>query len=179
MVLRDMNTDFEQRLLQARLGDDLMLRTEDRDEVAAAYLHMTTQAKFRLDIVSRDLEPAVFDNVDFYSAVKQLAMHNPKSRIRILIQNSEHISKYGHRLVELQQRLSSYIKIRLLGKEFKEFNQAWLIVDDRGWIRRPLADRFKGECYLNAPREVQERSKQFNDMWDVSVEDPNLRRLHL
>ena len=174
-----MNTDFEQQLLQAQLGDDLLLRTEERDEVAAACLHMTAQAKFRLDIVSRDLEPALFDNADYYNAVKQLAMHNSKSRIRILIQNSEHISKYGHRLVELSRRLSSYIDIRLQGKDFKEFNQAWLIVDDRGWIRRPLADRFKGECHFNSPREIQERSKQFNEMWDASVEDPNLRHLHL
>lgn len=174
-----MNTDFEQKLLQAQLGDDLLLVTEDRDEVAAACLHMTAQAKFRLDIVSRDLEPALFDNEDYYNAVKQLAKRNSKSRIRILIQNSEHIFKYGHRLIELQRRLSSYINIRLQDKEFKEFNQAWLIVDDRGWIRRPLADRFKGECYFNAPREVQERSMQFNAMWDASVDDPNLRRLHL
>lgn len=174
-----MNTDFEQQLMLAKLGNDLVLRTEERDEVAAVCLHMATQARFRLDIVSRDLEPALYDNEDFYNAVKLLAMRSSKSRIRILIQNSEHISKYGHRLVELCRRLSSYISIRLQGKDFKEFNQAWMIVDDCGWMRRPLADRFKGECYFNFPREVQERSKQFNDMWDASTEDPNLRRLHL
>jgi formate-dependent nitrite reductase cytochrome c552 subunit len=174
-----MDTEFEQQLRQAHLGDDIVLRTGERDELAAAYLRMSSQAKFRLDIVSRDLEPAIFDNADYYNAVKQLAMHNPRSRIRILIQNSEHIVKYGHRLIELSRRLSSYIDIRLQGKDFREFNEAWLIIDDCGWIRRPLADRFKGECYFNSPREVQERTKQFNEMWDASVEDPNLRRLHL
>lgn len=174
-----MDTDFEQRLLHASLGDELVLQMEERDEVAAAYLHMIRQAKFRLDIVSRDLEPAILDNVDYYEAVKQLAMNNSRSKIRILIQNSEHIGKYGHRLIELSQRLSSFIEIRLQGRDFKEFNEAWLIADDRGWIRRPLSDRFKGECHFNAPRENQERSKQFTSMWDASIEDPNLRRLHL
>lgn len=174
-----MDTDFEQQLQQARLGDDRVLQTEERSEVAAACLHMTRQAKFRLDIVSRDLEPRIFDNADYYEAVKQLAMNNTRSKIRILIQNSEHIAKYGHRLVELSQRLSSFIEIRLQGRDFKEFNEAWLIADDCGWIRRPLSDRFKGECHFNAPRENQERSKQFTAMWDASIEDPNLRRLHL
>jgi hypothetical protein len=174
-----MDTDFEQQLQQARLGDNLVLRTEERDEVATVYLHMTSQAKFRLDIVSRDLEPAIFDNADYFNAAKQLAMYSSKSKIRILIQNSDRIVKYGHRLVELSRRLSSHIDIRLQSKDFKEFNEAWLIVDERGWVRRPLADRFKGECHFSAPREVQERSKQFNEMWDASTEDPNLRRLHL
>lgn len=174
-----MDTDFAQQLQQARIGDELVLCTETRDEVAAACLHMSAQAKYRLDIVSRDLEPAIFDTADYYNVVKELAMRNPKARIRILIRNSERIIKYGHRLVELSRRLSSYIDIGLQGKGFREFNEAWLIVDDRGWVRRPLADLFKGECHFNAPRMVQERTRQFNEMWDASVEDPNLRHLYL
>lgn len=174
-----MDADLAQQLQQACLGDELMLRVEKRNEVILACQQMSSQAKFRLDIVSRDLEPAVFDNENYYNAVKQLARRSSKSKIRILIQNSEHIIKYGHCLIELSRRLSSYIDIRLQGEDFREFNEAWLIADDCGWIRRPLADRFKGECHFNSPREVQERSKQFSLMWDKSVGDPNLRRLHL
>lgn len=174
-----MHTDFEQALQQARLGDDVVLYSEARDEAAAACLHMALPATFRLDVISRDLEPAIFDNEDFYHAVKQLAMRSPKSKVRILIQNSEHIVKHGHRLVELSQRLSSHIDIHLQGRDFREFNEAWLIVDDRGWAKLPRTDSFKGEFHFNAPREVRERSKEFNTMWDVSIEDPNLRRLYL
>lgn len=174
-----MNADFEQQLSQVCLGDELTLRLEERDDLISACQKISSQAKFRLYIVSRDLEPAVFDNECYCNAVKQLAMRSQKSTIRILIQNSEHMIKNGHCLIELSQRLSSYIDIRIQGPDFREFNEAWLIADNCGLIRRPLADHFKGKCHFNSPREVQERSKQFSLMWDNSVADPNLRRLHL
>ncbi|WP_126455260.1 histone acetyltransferase HPA2 [Sulfuriflexus mobilis] len=174
-----MENSFNTRIQDAQLGHDLVLHTGNRDEVATACLHLARQARFSLNLISRDLEPAIYDNNDFAEAIRQLAMRSAKSRVRILIQDSQRVVKYGHRLVELSRRLSSYIDIRLQGREHKEFNEAWLIADHHGWLRRPQSDGFRGECHFNAPREVQERLKQFDMMWDTSTDDPNLRRLHL
>lgn len=174
-----MSKDFEQQLQHAQLGKELSLQAKDRNDVLLACQKITEQTRFRLDIVSRDLDPSIFDNEDYCEAVKQLATRSAKSKIRILIQSSDHIIKHGHCLIQLSRRLSSYIDIRLQGEDYGEFNEAWLLADNCGWIRRPLSGGFTAECHFDSPREVLERSKQFSLMWDKSVADPNLRRLHI
>jgi len=142
-------------------------------------IELAKQACYNLDIVCRDLDHALYDNDDFHNAVKQLAISNPKAKIRLLIQNSNKAVKQGHRLVDLARRLSSFIGIRLQGKDFKEFNEAWFIVDNKAWIRRRVAGKYAADVDYCAARQLKEIAKTFDSMWNQANNDPNLRRLSM
>ncbi len=160
-------------------GDEKVLSLKTAEQNRDASIELVEQARYALDIVCRDLDHALYDNDDFYDAVKKLATSGPKAKIRILIQDSNKAVKQGHRLVELARKLSSFIKIRIHGKRFKEFNEAWLIVDAKAWIRRPHADKYIAEVNYSAARQLRDITKDFDNMWNEANDDPNLRRLSL
>jgi len=174
-----METHLEHELATATIGEPLTLQLIERDENRLVCSMLAEQARTTLDIVSPDLDKAVFDTAEFNEAVKTLATSSRKARIRILIRDSEKVIKQGHRLLELARRISSYIEVRVQGKPFKDFNESWLIVDAKAWVRRPYADRYEAEVDFSAARKLREVLQDFDAMWNEGVHDPNLRRLNL
>ena len=174
-----MESNLEHKLATAKIGEPLALQLSERDENRLANTALAEQARATLDIVSLDLDKAIFDTIEFYDAVKMLATNSRKAKIRILISDSQKIIKQGHRLLELARRLSSYIEVRVQGKRFKDFNESWLIADATAWIRRPYADRYQAEVDFSAARKLREVLQDFDAMWNEAIHDPNLRRLNL
>jgi len=174
-----MNNDIMHIIENSRIGDDVTVKLEDAEQNQLVSIAISKQARHTLDIVSHDLDHTIYDNNEFSDAVKDLATGSPKAKIRILIQDSDKVIKQGHRLVELAKRLTSFIEIRIQGKRYKEFNEAWLIVDNKAWIRRPFADKYIADVDYSAARQLRETSKTFDTMWAEASHDPNLRRLSL
>ncbi len=151
-------------------------RKSDNSSLA---LSMASQARRTLDIFTRDLEPVIYDTPEFIFALTQLAMRSKYSRIRILIQDSFRCIREGHRMIELSQRLSSYIELRKPGYDYKEFNDAFLIADNTGLLYKRLSDHYEGIVNFNTPLEAGEKTKFFTDVWETAEVDPNLRRIYL
>lgn len=85
----------------------------------------------------------------------------------------------GHRLLDLAQQLTSYIAVRRPGREHRQFNEGWLLVDNIGYVRRKFADRFEGVCDFANARAASELTDRFDEMWERGQEISGLRRLHL
>jgi len=140
---------------------------------------MARQATHSIDIVSRHLDPKMYDNSDFCEAVRQLIVGSRRARVRVLLRHVDATIKRGHRLLTLSQRVSSFIEMRVPAKEFDEYNAAFLIVDTAGVIYRTNSDRFEGTANFNDPRAARDLSHQFEEMWQTASPDANLRRSHL
>lgn len=162
------------------LGDSHGKLTFDTpDAYKQVALAMISQAKSTLRITSRDLDPRLFDNDEFLDAVRTLSLRSRRAHVYLLANSADNAVKNGHRIIDLSQKLSSFIEIRVQGNRFKDYNQATLLADEIGYIRRPIADRHEAEADFAAPREVREMAKEFEEMWNESVTDPNLRRLSI
>lgn len=163
-----------------RLGDtDAELRVATSTDNRHAALALTEQAKRSLHIFTRDLDAPVYDQPPFIQAVSALATRSRYSRILILLQSSERAVKNGHRLIELSRRLSSFIELRKPHHDFREYNQAFLIADEVGLLRRPIADRYDGMLNFKAPLAAREYLDFFTQVWERSEADPDLRQLHI
>ncbi|MCK4744133.1 MAG: hypothetical protein KAT25_09955 [Sulfuriflexus sp.] len=174
-----MNDEIDSLLVNSKICESVTLKLESAKQNHIASINLVQQGRYTLDIVSRELDHKIYDNEEFKAVVKDLATSGAKAKIRLLIQDSDKAVKQGHRLVELARRLTSFIDIRIQGKRFKEFNEAWLIVDSKAWVRRPFADKYNADVSFLATRQLRETSKIFNTMWDEASHDPNLRRLSL
>ncbi len=146
-------------------------------EVRAAATAMVGQARRTLDLVSRDLDAAVYDDAGFLEATKQLAVRSGRTQVRILVQDVAPAVTRGHRLLALTQRLSSFMDIRVPSRQHANYNSAFLVVDRMGTIFRPLADRYDGLVCFRNPREAGELTEVFEKMWALANTDPNLRAL--
>lgn len=132
-----------------------------------------------LDIVSRHLDPAIYDHAPFIDAVKQIALNSQHARVRILVTDIGPVISRGHRLLELGSRLSTYIAIRKPGRDHRNFNEALLVADNKAYIHRRFADRYEGHASYEDPRSARDLTVRFEEIWERAETDPNFRRLHL
>ncbi|MDE2197313.1 MAG: hypothetical protein KGJ56_09010 [Gammaproteobacteria bacterium] len=153
------------------------LTTSQENREAAVML--VTGARRSLAVFSRDLEPAVYNSVKFVTAVQKLATYSSFSRVRILVIDPLPAIHAGHRLIELGQRLSSSIEFRRPSSSHAMLACAFLVVDESGYLYRPLASRYEGLADTDNLLEARAHLRIFEDIWTQAEPEPEFRRLGL
>lgn len=152
---------------------------ERADDLYEVQLSMLRQARRTVDLVSRHLDPRLYDTEDVVAAVKAVALSSSRAQIRLLILDPTPVVSQGHRLLALASRLSSFIHLRVPAPEHKEFNEAWLVVDNKAYAHRRFSDRYEAAVNFKDPRLASQLTNRFEELWQRGLHDPNLRRLHL
>ncbi|SFM34951.1 hypothetical protein SAMN05421721_103141 [Ectothiorhodospira mobilis] len=161
-----------------KIRDDVPL--EGSADLLAATLAMAAQARRSLQLVSRHLDPDLYDQGELVAECSRLARRSRYSEIRILIQDPEPLRGRTHGLIELAQRLSSRIQVmRMSEADRKTRVDAFLIADGVGCIHQPRGDRHQGTANFHAPRRSKLLMAEFQTLWDAAEPDPHLRRLYL
>lgn len=155
------------------------ITVDTRDGLRQLALEMATTCRRTLDIASRHLDPAIYNQAPFVEAVKQIALNNRLARIRLLITDIGPVVARGHRLLDLSSRLSSFISIRKPGRDYKNFNEAMLLADNTAYIHRRFADRYEGIASHNDQRRTADLTGRFEEIWERAESDANFRRLHI
>jgi predicted GNAT family N-acyltransferase len=155
------------------------IRLTSREENRLAATHMVEQGKFTLKLFTPNLDPRIYDTNEFIEAVKKLALVSSRSKVYILIQDPTVVVTRGHRIVELARRISSHIFIHRASEDDQERIDSFMIVDEIGLIHRPHSDRYEGTVEFNNRGEARLLVKDFNDAWERSFPEPELRRLHI
>lgn len=154
----------------------LCISEEENQQVACALLQ---QAELKVDIFSRDFEPAVYDNPTCRDAIEDLALRNRHSRIRILLHDPRKVSQRGHHILYLGRRLGSLMQLRAVAEVHQSIRETFLLVDGIGFMHRPHADTLAATVnFKDAPR-VKELTKLFEKIWKEAEPDPHFRHLVL
>jgi hypothetical protein len=172
----DMSKDAEHYAPASPEGDNAFAT---RAELTCWSCILAGRARLSLDILSRELDPDAYDTEEFVSLIRKMTSSHPRARVRILVQDPGAVVARGHRLIDLAQRLSSFVEIRKPGKQHEDCNEAMLIVDKTGYIHRLQADRFEGVANLHGPRRARFLAARFDEIWQCASADANFRRLLL
>ena len=160
-------------------NEEILLETtvENRDAV----ISLAKQARFSLNLFSRDLDPRVFDNVEFERCIFNLARMHQSADIRILVNDSSRAVKQGHCLIRLAQKLTSSVFIHNPAREYSHVISTFLVVDRKGMLHRPRSTSTDYDAVVNymAPERAAELQDFFNEMWERSTPDSQIRRLHI
>ena len=164
--------------------DDFELgRTDDtvtidsREENQSAVLRMAQQSSWTIEIISRELDPDLFDRVEFVDAVKRMVLNNRQATVRMLVSEPKKIVGHGHRMVDLARSLPSFIDIRVPAKEHQGFNEMLFIADATGYLHRLHPERFDATINFNDRRVAKHLRLEFDEMWSKATQDTNLRQL--
>ena len=130
-------------------------------------------------IQTPQLDYAAFDNSDLSYALAALARSTRQARVRILINDSRALRGRHHQLLQLARRLPSVVKIRKLA-EHPQWNSETVVIRDRdGVLYKPGGSDhdafFEPDSRASAVRHLT----LFDELWRYSVEDSELRSLHL
>ena len=162
-----------------RDNEEILLETkiENRDAAIA----LAKQARFSLNLFTRDLDPRVFDNVEFERCISNLARMHKSTDIRILVNDSSRAVTQGHCVIRLAQRLTSSVYIHNPAKEHSGELSTFMVADSIGILHRPRSTSHNYEAVVNfmSPQRAGELSDYFNEMWERSTPDSQIRRLYI
>jgi hypothetical protein len=83
--------------------------------------------------------------------------------------------KEGSRLLSLSRRLSSNLLIRKLHPDYPNEALAFLLADDSGLLLLPELGQPSGYALYHDPIRNRQRRAQFEQAWDTSITDADLR----
>ncbi|RJG14609.1 histone acetyltransferase HPA2 [Pseudomonas cavernicola] len=152
-----------------------MERFSQPADARAHALALLQQAQRRLCLYSADLEPWLYHHSSVQEACTHFLLAHPKNRLRILLRDPTRAVKEGHRLLQLARRLPSNLQIRKLHPSYPSEEIAFLLADGNGLLLRPELDQYAGYALYHDPARVRLRQTQFDQAWDTSITDPDLR----
>ena len=158
---------------------DELIRIETSKENRHAIEIMAQQCHRSIEIISRSLDPKIYDTVKFLDFVKKMILDNRRAKVRLLVFEPKTIVQKGHRLMNLAMTLSSFIEFRIPGEDFKDFNESLFLADTTGYIHRPNEDRFEGTLNFYDKLTSKHLLEKFEQIWEKSSPDPNLRKLNI
>jgi len=163
-----------------RLGEtDKLLQIESRADNIQVANHMANQCQRSLFIVSRKLDPAVFDTAEFRDAIKYFVLRHRRAQIKIIVFEANTVVQRGHRLLELSGRLSSFIELRKAHYSFDYYNECLMVADETGYIHRQNGGLYEGTANFKDRRTCKHMLEKLTEMWELSTPDPNLRKMTL
>lgn len=140
---------------------------------------MVDQARRSLRIVSRHLDPAIYDTPEFVAAIKRFVLQQRRARVHLLVMDPTPIVKNGHRLHHLARRLSSFIELRVTAPEHADYLAAFMVMDEVGVIWRPFADRFEADFSFADVKLARDLADTFDQMWSIAGTHADLREMTL
>jgi hypothetical protein len=175
-----MSTPFDDVLAGFRLGEsETLLRLDGIDDFRRAQLVLVQQVRRELFIVTPDFEPERYNQADFSEALSAFVRRQRQADARILLGDPAIAVRWGHRIVALAQRLTTRLRIRQLNEEDIDPEEAWMVADDIGLLRRDGSEGFKGMLAAKAIPQAQRATLRFNELWERSRDIPDFRRLHI
>lgn len=132
-----------------------------------------------VDILSPQLDHAAFDSAELSSALSALARRSRQTRVRILLQNAKSVVSRGHQLLQLARRLPSTVHMQVLDEHPDWNGQTFVLRDRDGVLYRPADGDNSGFYEPNSRASTQRHLELFEELWRYSVQDPQLRTLHI
>ncbi|MGH8434731.1 MAG: histone acetyltransferase HPA2 [Pseudomonas sp.] len=152
-----------------------MERFSQPAEARTHVMALLQQAQRSLCLYSSDLEPWLYHHSSVQETCTRFLLAHPKSHLRILVRDSTRAVKEGHRLLQLARRLPSSVQIRKLHPNYPNEEITFLLVDGIGLLLRPELDQYAGYALYHDPARARLRQTQFEQAWDTSITDPDLR----
>jgi hypothetical protein len=142
-------------------------------------VELCTSARRHLRILSPDLDHEVFDNEALRDAISGLARRSRYTEVRILVRDARAIVQRGHRLLELARRIPNLVQIQVLS-EHPDMNDDVMVVRDRdGLLFKPGDSEHQGIYEPDSRAITEHYVEKFDELWECSASDVELRRLGL
>ncbi len=142
-----------------------------------AVIKLLNSAHNDVVIVSRHLDPTIFNKEDFTQSATEFIRRNKTASLRILVKDTAALIKTNHRVLNLSQKVSSKIEIRTICDEFSQFNQAFLVADTMGYLYNSKSDLYDAEVNFNDYEKSKELMDKFTSIWGQCIQDTGIRRL--
>jgi hypothetical protein len=153
---------------------------EGRDDCIECVKQLIGLSQQQVCIICGNLDAILYNDKDIYDHLADITTKNRRAEIRIITHGTRVASQDGHFLINLSQKLPTFVKIRTtITTPDKNFSESWLIVDNNSFMRIRNPARYEGYYEIDNKLECRTYIDKFNEIWEASEADQNTRRLSL
>jgi predicted GNAT family N-acyltransferase len=175
---RFMEAGIEHQAMRRKLDGASAIET--REAAVAIVVALAHQARRRLSVYSRALDPGLLDAPEVLDALRRLAVRGSGVEMRFLLQDAETPQRDHAPLLALAQRLPSVLLLREVEDPVdRAYPSAFVASDGGGYYFRGLGHRFDGDADLSAPGRARQLREEFDRTWERSRPCSELRALGL
>lgn len=153
------------------------LRT--RDELREGLLELIRSARAELLIAAPALDASFFSGSEPGSAIAHFLTRRSVNRVRIVVEDTEHMLATSARLVELARRLSDMLLIRRLGEVHHGMDEMFAVADRKGSLAQHDVRTIDATLDLGAPRLATPFALRFEELWNAADPVPGLHSFRL
>ena len=89
-------------------------------------------------------------------------------RIYMVVHNTEHLTRQCPRMMSLLARFAHAIQVNRTHEEIRSIQDSFLVLDQRHYVRRPVAQFYRGALGLNDEAEALAMRGRFQEIWAAS-----------
>ena len=89
-------------------------------------------------------------------------------RIQIVVHQTEHLTNHSPRMMELLKLFNHAIQINRTHEEIRSLQDAFMVLDAEHYLRRPVAEHFRGALGLHDETEALAMRARFLEIWAAS-----------
>ncbi len=154
-----------------------IIQFDSRDEARTLALALCQQATREICFFGKNIDPVLFDHPQFVEALSTFARRSKHTQVKFVVHDTRQNTADGHRLISLAQKLTRHIHIRNTPEKHQNLIQMFMLVDQNAYLYCPNTVRHQGRVSFDAPLDVRNFRKTFDDLWEHSTVDSNIRRL--
>ena len=152
---------------------------QTREALGDALLDLVATARHDLVLCATALDPALFNSTALHDALARLLTRHPRNRVRLVVEDTEHMLTHCARLVGLARRLSDLLTIHRLGERHHGLNMMFAVADSESCLVQQDLGVIDATLDLHAPRLAAPLVERFDDIWAASEPVPGLHGFRL
>jgi hypothetical protein len=137
-------------------------------ELRRAIVDIVSHASRSLTILTPNLEPDIYEHVEFLDVIKRFVLARTYARVRVLVTQPERTIRQSNQFAQMGQRLSTYIQFRNLAPDRRPVQEAWCIADTDAIVYRADFTTGEGVVDTHAPEIAKRYLALFEELWQVS-----------
>lgn len=153
---------------ESLLSETVYERFDTNAGFQAAVDRMLEQPGRELRIFDPDLSALRVNDPGRIERLERFLLASRTRRLYVAVHNAEHVTRQCPRMMSLVARFSHAIQINRTHDEIRELQDAFMVLDSVHYLRRPVAQFFRGAIGLGDETEGLTMRARFNEIWSAS-----------
>lgn len=144
------------------------LRFNGEDEFQAAVDRLLEQPGRELRIFDPDLAALRANSPARIAQLDRFLRGSRTRRIQIVVHRTEHLTRHCPRMMGLLKIFNHAVQINQTHEEIRSLQDAFIVLDAGHYLRRPVAEHFRGALGLHDETEALGMRSRFTEIWAAS-----------
>lgn len=139
-----------------------------RNDLQVAATDLIARARREILICSPVLDPALYNRAALAEALGHFVARRANNRIRVVVEDTEHMLLTGVRLVDLARRFSDMILIRRLGEPHHGLAEMFVVADGESCLHQLDTAAMDATLDFHTPHLAIPLARRFETIWTAS-----------